>query len=156
MTDIGAGIDEVARTTWATILHRVLERGGEGRVEPASAVTSVVAIDGPWRGAVVLECPQRLARSLAAGVLEGDGAPGDEEVGDLLGEVANIIAGNVKALLPGACRLSLPSVSFGPGDDAAWAGTAVVARVAFTSEGAPVVVSLVERGTDDGGGAGRR
>ena len=35
---------------------------------------------------------------------------GLEEVQDALGEISNMIAGNIKPLLPGASRISLPSV----------------------------------------------
>ncbi|MCU0705946.1 MAG: chemotaxis protein CheX, partial [Fimbriiglobus sp.] len=45
------------------------------------------------------------------------------ELADALGELANMVGGNLKALLPDGCRLSLPSVEpgAGPPPTDAWA-----------------------------------
>lgn len=53
----------------------------------------------------------RITRALLA--LEPQDAVGTEDVRDALGEIANVIGGNVKGLLPDHTALSLPVVSFG-------------------------------------------
>src|SRR5207248_3096506 len=75
-------------------------------------LTGRVPIGGAWEGAVSLRCPEPLCRSFAAdlfGRLAADVE--DADVFDALGELANIIGGNLKALLPGVCRLGLPTAA---------------------------------------------
>ena len=73
-------------------------------------VGSSVLVSGGWSGAVVLRCSAPLAGGIARRMF----APGGEVVddpellADALGEVVNMIAGNLKTMLPGPCQLSLP------------------------------------------------
>jgi len=62
----------------------------------------------------------------------------EAEVADALGEIANILAGNVKALLPEHVGMTLPEVSWqSPSRD-----DARLNEVLFTWRGRPIVVSL--------------
>lgn len=68
-----------------------------------------VFISGGWEGAVALGCSEALARKVASVMFAK--TPQDmtvEEIEDAVGELANIIGGNIKALLPGPSELSLP------------------------------------------------
>ena len=60
---------------------------------------------------MVVRCSAAAARNAAAALLgvELDDVT-TEDVTDALGELANIIGGNVKSLLPEPCALSLPHV----------------------------------------------
>src|SRR5207253_367907 len=66
-------------------------------------------------GAVWLRCPEALARDVAGFLF---GRPPDEvekdDLRDALGELANIIGGNLKALMSGVCRLGLPTTAVPP------------------------------------------
>ena len=101
MAAIDADIKDIARTIWATLFELPLEDGDAAQLGPESTVTSCVHIDGAWHGAVVLQCPLTLARTLTAAMFQADAAPELDEVHDALGELANMVGGNVKALLPG-------------------------------------------------------
>ena len=77
---------------------------------PADVVSSWVEIVGPWNGAVVLSCGRGTADELSRCLL-GAHAPAvleSEDVEDALGELANVVGGNVKAVLPGPSVLGLP------------------------------------------------
>jgi chemotaxis protein CheX len=79
--------------------------------KPSADVSASVSVTGAWRGHVVVRCSEAAARKAAAallGVELEDVTPDD--VTDALGELANIIGGNVKSLLPEPCALSLPHV----------------------------------------------
>lgn len=82
----------------------------------ASARTflSSVQIEGGWEGVVQLHGSERLAIRAAARMF---GTPESEttleQAQDAFGELGNMIGGNAKALLPGTCRLSLPTVVVG-------------------------------------------
>lgn len=79
------------------------------------AVTGRIAIEGAWSGTVSVAVAAALAEAAAAAMFGME--PGELtrfDIDDALGEVANMIGGGVKALLPGPCQLSLPTVSTGP------------------------------------------
>ena len=82
----------------------------------ADPVSSWVEIVGPWNGAVVLTCGWSTAEELARALLK-EHAPevlDAEDVEDALGELANVVGGNVKASLPGPSVLGLPEVGATP------------------------------------------
>ncbi|MEI8255666.1 MAG: chemotaxis protein CheX [Deltaproteobacteria bacterium] len=102
----------IIETIWTSVLGMPLERSGPPELVPGVAIgTACVHITGPWSGAVLIACPAPLGRKIAAvtfGMEEADVSEG--EIGDALGELANIAGGNIKALLPEGCQLSLPTV----------------------------------------------
>lgn len=80
-------------------------------VEPSARMSAVVSIRGAWVGDVEIRVTHGLARRLAREVLQVDAHTSDDpDVKDVVGEVANMIGGNLKALLPEPCHLSLPCV----------------------------------------------
>jgi chemotaxis protein CheX len=100
-----------------------------------------VRISGSWGAEVRLGCSAELARA-AAGVMFG--LPSDEvtpaDVADALGELTNILAGNLKSLLPGVNALGLPSVSESGGRPRH--GTALV-EAGFLCRGQPLWVDVM-------------
>jgi chemotaxis protein CheX len=83
---------------------------------PHDALSSWVEIVGPWTGTVVLTCARSTAAELSRCLLKEHAPPvlDDEDVDDALGELANVVGGNVKALLPGPAVLGLPEVGIAP------------------------------------------
>jgi chemotaxis protein CheX len=84
--------------------------------EPAEGdVHSLVSITGSWHGHVVFASSTAAARHAAAAFLAMDADEvSHEDVSDVLGELANIIGGNVKSMLPPGCFVSLPQVVMAP------------------------------------------
>jgi chemotaxis protein CheX len=74
-------------------------------------VTAAVHFAGDWRGAALVECNARQACQFAARLM-GIPLPTaiDDDVRDAMGELANMVAGNVKSVLPRGVGLSMPSV----------------------------------------------
>jgi chemotaxis protein CheX len=70
-----------------------------------------VTISGARPGIVTVSVERDLASPLSAALLQEDGELEDEDIYDSLGEVANIVGGNIKALVPDAGPLGLPVVS---------------------------------------------
>lgn len=104
-----AEIREVTLGVWETVLGLPVEDAPPPDAD--DYVTGCVQIAGGWHGAVTVELSAGLARTVAAALFAMD--PDDvlePEIRDAVGELANVIGGNLKALLPGACTLSLPSV----------------------------------------------
>ncbi len=123
----------------ATLTPRVVPAGSGFDVAAWSAATT---ISGEWQGVVTVELSESLARDLTVTMLDLDAgdAVADGDVADAVGEVVNMIGGNVKSLMPGPSALSLPAVAAGR---AAFASDVVEAcRLDLLWEGAPVRVSV--------------
>ncbi|MFI2753234.1 chemotaxis protein CheX [Cellulomonas sp. P22] len=78
-----------------------------------------VDLHGAWSGQVAVETSTSTAHELTRALL---GMADDEPVGeadlvDAFGEVANVVGGNVKSLLPVAGTLGLPRVAVRPPDE---------------------------------------
>jgi chemotaxis protein CheX len=86
-----------------------------GDMKQSSDVHSTVSITGNWHGHLVYASSRNAAKKAAAAFLamEPDEVS-QEDISDVLGELANIVGGNVKAMLPAGCFLSLPTVVLAP------------------------------------------
>jgi chemotaxis protein CheX len=145
MITIGADIEGITRTIWATLFDLPLELGDAAGLGAESSVTSCVQIDGEWHGALVLKCPMALAQTLTAQMFQTESAPDLDDVRDALGELANVVGGNVKALLPAPSQISLPAVAIGSDYELSVIGTSKVASVSFRCDGHPLIVTLLQR-----------
>jgi chemotaxis protein CheX len=112
---------------------------------PAEVVSAWVDIVGPWTGSVVLTCAPSTAQALTENVLmtRPPAVVDDEDVADALGELANVLGGNVKAALPGPSVLGLPETgplppATRPDDlcrvDAQWRGQSLTITVQGVTE----------------------
>jgi chemotaxis protein CheX len=109
---------------------------------PANEVSASVSVTGAWQGHVVLTCSDLAARHIGAALLSIElGEVTDADIADALGELANIIGGNVKSLLPEPCALSLPHVVTGA---TMWPSVAAVCRLSGIWLGEPVSVCVLE------------
>lgn len=143
-----AQIEDIVKMIWSTLLDVPIEKGGAPGPSDASTVTCVVSVDGAWHGAILLRCPLALATLVTTAMLQGDDEPTFDEVSDALGELTNMVAGNVKALLPQPSAISLPTVALGSHYEISVVGARTVATVALVSESYPLVVSIVQRSAD--------
>jgi CheY-specific phosphatase CheX len=105
----------------------------------SNRLTAALHLAGDWCGAVLLECDrwqacQFAGRFLAMGSPQGDApAAVDDVVRDVLGELANMIGGNLKCVLTRGTRLSMPSVVDGD-YNLRICGAASYERLAYTCE----------------------
>lgn len=74
-------------------------------------LTATIHLAGDWRGALAMECGHKQACAFAARFLSMEKPEVvNDVVRDVLGELANMIGGNLKCVLAGGLRLSMPSV----------------------------------------------
>jgi len=114
-----------------------------------SDVHSSVTISGSWAGHLVYASSAVAARRAAAAFL--DVAPAEvssDDVSDVLGELANIVGGNVKAMLPPGCFLSLPQVVLAPQSAISYPDAQRVTGLYGVWEGEPVSVSMWQSRND--------
>jgi chemotaxis protein CheX len=84
-------------------------------------VAAWVDVHGPWIGRASLETSSDAASDLTRALLRipASAPVSDDDLVDALGEVANVVGGNVKALLPEPGTLGLPRVGGALPDDGA-------------------------------------
>ncbi|HZR79907.1 MAG TPA: chemotaxis protein CheX [Candidatus Binatia bacterium] len=141
--DIG-GVTELV---WGSMLELAVEPCpvSDGDADDERLV-GTVEITGAWSGTIELACPQALAREAAAVVFGV--APQEanrSQLREALAELANMTAGNLKALLPEPCELGLPAVceasEVAGGRDRSVATT----LAAFSCQGHPFLVRVTGR-----------
>lgn len=109
---------------------------------PAHAVWSAaVSVHGGWTGSITVELSHAVAQSLTRLMLAmGDEPLADADIADAVGELVNMIGGNIKSLMPGPSALTLPVVAAGRAAHATDMGE--VARFDALWAGEPVRVSV--------------
>jgi chemotaxis protein CheX len=143
-------IRDITGAVWTNVLQA--DAASPDRPEPelsGTVVTGCVQISGAWEGAVTIQCPVDLARAAAAVMFDTDPAQtSNEEMRDALGELANMVGGNIKALLPSPTKLSLPIVVEGKRSALSIRDAVAVRKVWFEWLDKEFVVTLLSR--DDG------
>jgi chemotaxis protein CheX len=128
-------LGQIAQMVWESMLRLPLvpaEPTGPGD-EPV--LVAAIRFKGAWHGEVAATVGQGLARRIAGAMLETlPEALGDEDVHDALREMINMVGGNLKALLPPPCQLSLPQVVAVPDNHVASTGLAVDESLHFECE----------------------
>jgi chemotaxis protein CheX len=111
-----ATVQEIADQAWSALVGEEELLVPLPAPLPAETLSSWVTISGPWNGTVVITCGRDTAEELTRTLLRGH-APAEleaEDVEDALGEIANVVGGNIKAVLPGPSALGLPETGAAP------------------------------------------
>jgi chemotaxis protein CheX len=139
-TDVAAVVDEV----WTSFLgeEQPLIPLPTAHGEPfaaESAWSAAISITGGWDATVTVELSADLAHALTT-IMLGFANVVDGDVADAVGELVNMIGGNIKSLMPGPSALSLPAVAAGRA--AHPSGAYEVSRFDGSWAGEPVRVSV--------------
>ena len=95
-------------------------------------LTSAVHLSGVWNGALLFECDRQQACQFAGRFLSMDPPEAvTDDVRDVLGELANMIGGNMKSAVATGLSLSMPSVTDGSDYGLQVCGSQVQDRLAF-------------------------
>jgi chemotaxis protein CheX len=151
MTVVDTDIEDIVRAVWGSLFDIALRTDGAACLGAESTVTACVQIDGAWQGAVLLQCPSTLASTLTAAMFQATATPPFADVRDAMGELANIVAGNIKSLLPERCHISLPAVALGSHQHFSILSTETVACVSFICDGQPLLVTLLQQSNRSNG-----
>jgi len=87
-------------------------------------ISAVIGLSGDIRGAVVISMKKKFAIKVADTLVGIAHTEMDDDIVDAIGEIVNIIAGNIKNEVPGGERIviSLPTVIKGSEHSFAWPG----------------------------------
>lgn len=146
VADVGSReIADVVRTIWEAVFQWDLEEVAEQELGPAR--TGFIQVAGVWEGAIVCVASEELVQEITSHLFRlGPGELTVELLHDALGELTNMIGGNLKALLPGPSFLCLPAVIQGSNYSICVPSAQEVAEATFLSRGRPMTVRLL-RGT---------
>lgn len=141
-----AAIEQIVTTVWQEVLGLPLEPCTPAPSCSGTPDLSVcVHIAGAWNGAVLVWPNHQIA--LRAASLLFAISPSEvrhADIQDGMAELGNIVAGNLKSLLPGPSMLSLPTVTHGNQHEIFVRRTRLVADQAFLCEEQPLKVSVLQ------------
>ncbi len=139
-------ITSIAQDVWSSFLSMDLEPHPLGADAPAlegRTMTGTVHMSGEWRGSVFLQVPSELAQASAEAMFAADpGSLSADEVCDALGELTNMIGGNIKSLVPAPSKLSIPSVAEGLSYTVRVPGAVLLEHVALVCAGGALHISV--------------
>lgn len=137
-------VAQIVESVFATMMSLEVAADGTPWFPAGDRLTAAVHLTGDWHGAVVVECGPAQACAFAARFLSIDLPPAvDDVVRDVLGELANMIGGNLKCVLTRGIRLSMPSVVSGSDYYLRVCGAAVHERCAFDCAEGPFWVTVL-------------
>lgn len=103
-------IADVTRDVWNALL------ADDGGLLPGvldddtGGMAATVEISGAWNGTACLSCSAAAGRHAASAMFGMDDAElSSVDIADAVGELVNVVGGNIKSLLPGPTQLSLPT-----------------------------------------------
>jgi chemotaxis protein CheX len=151
-----ADLSSIVGQIWASYL----DPESKSPVVPAQSphttaeIVASVSISGSWHGHVVVSCSAGAARAAAAAFLL---VKPDEvaivDVVDVMGELANIVGGNLKSMLPATSFVSLPQVVSAAGTTVHWPACEQVCEFSGTWQNEPISISMWQK-TGDSASAG--
>ena len=110
LEDYREAIAQVTEAVFDTMLSDSVRLVAAPDAELATNFTGAVCYTGRWQGALVLDCRQEQAARWAERLMPITPPATVEDALDGLGELTNVIAGNLKPALPSGVVLSIPSV----------------------------------------------
>lgn len=145
---LGEELVQIVESVWQTTVGNAIRFVPSAGAEPVAtpALTARISFRGAWPGELAATCSATLARQIAACMFQLPAEDSsDADIRDAIAEVVNILGGNVKAILPPPCQLSLPSVVESSGSDASSPvpGSETVETVCFECGGETLVLRLV-------------
>jgi chemotaxis protein CheX len=135
---------QIVESVFTTMLDLEVTITNKPWIPDGDRMTSFVHLTGDWSGAVMLECSRRQACLFAGRILLMDPPDTvDDDVRDVLGELANMIGGNMKCTMPMGVCLSMPTVMDGSDYDLRICGSKLQKRQAFNCADGPFWVTVL-------------
>jgi chemotaxis protein CheX len=123
---------QIVESVFGAMLNLEVGESGAHWFPSGDRLTSAIHLTGEWNGAVLLECDRSQACRFAGRFLSIDPPDAvDDVVRDVLGELANMIGGNLKCVLTKGIRLSMPSVVDGSDYSMRVCGTVAREQITF-------------------------
>jgi hypothetical protein len=111
-----------------------------------SSITALVTVNGDWTGAIAVQTASGAARRFAAAMFmaEDPSTLTSDEIHDAQAELTNMTGGNIKNMLPGSCKIGIPSVTEGTGYVVRIPRTTPIHKLVYDCHGDKVLVTVFE------------
>jgi chemotaxis protein CheX len=109
-------LESAAIEVFSMMVNAELEPFPDPPADPRGEQTAMVGLAGALCGMVTVRCNSQTAAELAGLMLGEDAATKPSMIGDAMGEICNMVAGNFKSKissLADRCMLSVPTVIWG-------------------------------------------
>lgn len=138
-------INEIVSDLFGTMLNTEATPSAQRMAAGASTLTSIIAFAGSWKGDLVLECGRPQALVFAKRFLQcEDLDENSEDVVSTVAELSNIIAGNLKVVLPPGVTISTPSVIQGGNYDIQIYGGKIINHTVYDTDAGSFDIRLIE------------
>jgi chemotaxis protein CheX len=113
-TEFGPIVNQIVEHVFQTMMGIEVKAVDVPFPPVGELITAVISLAGAWKGAVLVQCGLDAAYFFTSRMLGIDPPTAlNDDVRDALGELANMVGGNLKSVLPGGVGLSLPTVVWG-------------------------------------------
>jgi chemotaxis protein CheX len=138
-------LSRIVQSVFRTMMDLETAPSDSAWAHQPAIITAAVHFVGEWQGAATVECNTQQACQFAARFM-GIELPAavDSDVRDVMGELANMVAGNLKSLLPRGVNLSMPCVVEGTNYTVHECGATAVEHMTFSSATGDFRVTLIE------------
>jgi chemotaxis protein CheX len=147
---------QVVGSVFETMMGLVANECGSHWFDGEHRLTAAVHLAGDWNGAILVECNRAQACQFASRFLSMDPPEiVDDVVRDVLGELANMIGGNLKCIITQGIRLSMPTVVDGSDYALRFCGAEIHKRLTFECAEGQFWVTILGLGPKGRPGEGR-
>jgi len=104
---------DIVQSVWTTVVDIELDKVAPGDVPEIDdeLICAWMELSGGWEGGILLTCQESLAMHAAAVMYEVDpDMLGEDAMHDTVGELANMIAGSTKPMLPDDAQMGQPQI----------------------------------------------
>ncbi len=140
-----AEVGEIVGNVFGTMLGEVPVAVENMWAPETGRLTAAIYFAGDWKGAVLVECPDEMALFWTSRLMSIEmPVEFNDDVEDALGEIVNMVGGNLKSVLPPGVGLSMPSVVRGKNYSLKVCGGNFTIRKSFATPQGLFWVTLVE------------
>lgn len=138
--DLYHEVIEGTSEVFSSMLMVELESGPpiySNRVDIESNISSMIGLGNGIRGVVAVHCPEKTAKKITSGFLGMEIESLDDDVKDAIGEIANMVAGNLKISFAKAdvdIQIAIPTTIIGESFRYAGFSRAICIAVPFTMD----------------------
>lgn len=141
-----ADVDQIVATLFLSMLATEVSPAQEDPPRGEDVITSVMPFAGTWKGDLVLECHWPQARRFAQRFLQTEEIDEfSEDIPSTIAELANIIAGNLKSVLPPGVSIGTPSIIQGKDYTVRVCGGKTICHRAFATDAGGFLLRLIEK-----------
>lgn len=144
MTIDEAILRQVVDDVCSGMLGLEMERSEEFNCEGIDALSAIIRISGSWDSMVQVLTPRKTAIAIASTMFAiSKDELSEAEIRDAVGEIVNIVGGNLKGIVEGVSSLSLPCVGESDGSapfDSSFSGVSI----SNLCQGDPFIVRVLD------------